>query len=544
MADKGSWATITGALSLKVGEGRPAGSWTRFCCPAHEGDGGHHKPSLGVKYDSAKQRTVVHCFAGCSDEAVLDAIGLRVRDMFDRKLEPGKKRPTPIPQQRTLSVADRAIAAAGLPPLERKGPKVADKLGEQLTAWKTVAQYLYRHADGTVAGKVIRREATFAKGRDKDFRQRKATATGWEYTAFDKIPYRLPELLDAIAAGRTIYLVEGEKDADNGAAAGADTTTNAGGAAAWTAAHAQYLRGARRVVIVVDRDAAGYHRAVRVMATLVGLVGEIRVVEARTGKDLTNHLAAGHGFADLVPVPLLDPRTPFAPARQSGEAVNAPAIENTSTSITVYTKSDCVQCDATKNMLDRIGAPYRVVELEADPASRARLKELGFMAAPVVEAGEIRFAGFRPERLKALASNIRPEPPPLSQPSPQPQSTAESDAVDLDAVRQWAAPYLRSAQRRGDIPAVGSPAWVALPNGDPRKTGAIVQAALDQATAAAIAPAPARSAFDQVIQRSTNAAAAPLTPPVRTDASSQRALAAAPADHLAPARQHVPARTR
>ncbi len=541
MAEKGSWATITTALERTVGHGRPAGAWTRYCCPSHEADGSHHKPSLGIKYDDAKQRTVVKCFAGCDDAVVLDKLGLAVRDLFDGEFK-GAKRQHYAPPRRTQRAdpAQQAIDAAGLPLF-----KLTKDMGKQLSSYRVAATYDYPDLDGTVVGQVVRREARFENGTVKTFHQQRWNSeTGhFEPGGFAPIPFQAPQLRAAIDAGQTIYIVEGEKDVLNAARAGLTATCNVGGARKWTPAHAQWLRDATEVVIVADRDAPGYRHADQVMRSLTGLVGRVRVMQAATGKDLSDHLECGHDIGELEPVRYLDPLTPpSAPARElGGTTMTTPVADPTS--ITVYTKADCVQCDATKNMLDRIGAPYRVVDLEADPASRARLKELGLLSAPVVEAGEIRFTGFRPERLKALASSIRPEPPP-SQPNPQPQSIAESGTVDLDAVRQWAAPYLRSAQRRGEIPAVGSPAWVALPNGDPRKTGAIVQAALDQATAAAIAPAPARSAFDHVIQRSATAAAAPLKPPALADAPSPRALAAAPADHLAPARQHTPARTR
>ncbi|MGW5317771.1 glutaredoxin domain-containing protein [Nocardia thailandica] len=522
-AEQGSWEAITTALDRKVGPGRPAGTWTRYCCPVHE-DGSGHKPSLGVKYDARSQRTVVKCFAGCPDDQVLAAIGLKVRDMFDRKAERTKERTGQQPEPRPPSRAERALAAAGLPPLRRKGAKT-DRLGAQLTPWRTTEEYPYHHADGTVAGVVSRKQAQFENGTDKSFVQRRWTGTGWEFTAFDKIPYRLPQVLAAIAAGQPIYLTEGEKDANNGAEAdpfGAHTT-NAGGAAAWTTEHSRWLRGAVLVVIVADRDAAGYHRAERIMDDLLAQgVRQVRVVQARTGKDLTDHLRAGYSHADLAAVPILDPHTPFAVSQSGEPTMSAPTTEAID-SITLYTKSDCVQCGAAKNLLDRLGVTYRIVDLERDDTARTRFRDMGLLTAPVLEAGTVRVAGFRPDRIKELVASIRPEPPPA--PAEPPHSEL-SESVDLDAVRRWAAPYLHSAQRRGDIPSVGSPAWVALPNGDPRKTGAIVQAALEQAAASAPATAPAPSSAPVAQHNAVRAAAAPLTPPARTVAPRSPASAA------------------
>lgn len=190
-------------------------------------------------------------------------------------------------------------------------PKRLD-LGEQTSPWKQVASYPYVRADGTVAGEVVRQEAAFQHGRDKQFHQRHwDPQTGrMEAGGFEPIPYQLPDLLEAIGSGRTVYIVEGEKDVAAAESVGLTATTNAGGAMVWNAEHAKWLRGARTVVIVADRDPAGYRRAERVMGTLVGLVERVRVVQAATGKDLHDHLQCGHEIAELEPVPHLDPFTP------------------------------------------------------------------------------------------------------------------------------------------------------------------------------------------------------------------------------------------
>lgn len=309
-SDQGSWETITSALEHAVGPGRPSGAWTKYCCPAHEGDGRYHKPSLGVKYDSAGQRTVVRCFAGCDNEQVLDVLGLQVRDMFDRRIERqqmGRGRRANRPRPQRVSTADQALAAAGLPLTQPKRPD----LGRQVSPWRKVATYEYVGADGSVAGEVIRREADFEAGRDKDFRQSHwdPRSGRMEAGGFAPIPYRLPQVLETIASGGVVYIVEGEKDVHAAESAGLCATTNAGGASSWSGEHAKWLTGAGTVVIVADHDTAGYRRAERVSATLSGLVGRVRVVQAATGKDLTDHLACGHEIAELEPVPYLDPYT-------------------------------------------------------------------------------------------------------------------------------------------------------------------------------------------------------------------------------------------
>lgn len=57
------------------------------CCPAHH-DG---TPSLSVRALN-DGRVLLHCFAGCSVEAILDAVGLQFGDLYpDRPLGHGLK---------------------------------------------------------------------------------------------------------------------------------------------------------------------------------------------------------------------------------------------------------------------------------------------------------------------------------------------------------------------------------------------------------------------------------------------------------------------
>lgn len=161
--------------------------------------------------------------------------------------------------------------------------------------------------------------------------------------------------------------------------------------------------------------------------------------------------------------------------------------------ITVYTKPDCQQCSATYRALDKRGLSYRTVDITEDAQAREYVKGLGYLRAPVVVAGEQHWSGFRPDRVKALP------PPAPDVPTQGEDQVAEDDRhvtiggltipayerPDVKAVERWASPFLRSASNLGEIPAVGSAAWVALPGNDPRKTGAVVQAAVKEARAVA-----------------------------------------------------------
>lgn len=73
-------------------------------------------------------------------------------------------------------------------------------------------------------------------------------------------------------------------------------------------------------------------------------------------------------------------------------------------SVTVYTKPACVQCNMTYRALDKNGIDYTTIDVTEDAAALARIKELGYMQAPVVIAGEEHWSGFQPDRINALAS--------------------------------------------------------------------------------------------------------------------------------------------
>ena len=81
--------------------------------------------------------------------------------------------------------------------------------------------------------------------------------------------------------------------------------------------------------------------------------------------------------------------------------------------ITVYSKSECPQCDQTKRLLKLWDIPFHEVDAE-DPSVASELKRLyGYSSAPVVlvsaETGRItdHWSGFRDSKLRALKAELR-----------------------------------------------------------------------------------------------------------------------------------------
>ncbi|MDA7720187.1 AAA family ATPase [Alphaproteobacteria bacterium] len=113
----------------------------------------------------------------------------------------------------------------------------------------------------------------------KSFRQRRPDRNGgWVYNLKDvpALPYLLPALLSDQQG--TIFIVEGEKCADELSALGLLATTNSGGAGNWKPILNHHFQG-RDVVIVPDNDAAGRTHAQRVAQNLFGIANSLKILE-------------------------------------------------------------------------------------------------------------------------------------------------------------------------------------------------------------------------------------------------------------------------
>jgi hypothetical protein len=90
----------------------------------------------------------------------------------------------------------------------------------------------------------------------KRFLRRRPDGRGgyiWNFDGVRLVPYRLPELISAVAFGRVVYVGEGEKGADNLSDFGIPATTNPMDAGKWRDEFNEFLRDAD-VVILPDND--------------------------------------------------------------------------------------------------------------------------------------------------------------------------------------------------------------------------------------------------------------------------------------------------
>jgi hypothetical protein len=134
---------------------------------------------------------------------------------------------------------------------------------------RVVARYDYVDESGALLYQVQRHEP-------KSFSQRKPNGNGgWDYQLGDirRVLYRLADLLKHPDA--TVFVCEGEKDADRVASLGHCATTVASGK--WTADCVKALAG-RDVLILADIDGAGEKKALVTAQALHGTAATVRIV--------------------------------------------------------------------------------------------------------------------------------------------------------------------------------------------------------------------------------------------------------------------------
>lgn len=145
------------------------------------------------------------------------------------------------------------------------------------TGRKLIATYDYTDVSGKLLYQKLRYEP-------KEFSQRQPNGKGgWWYNlhGVKKVLYRLPEVITA----KLVFVVEGEKDAENLRAAllaakvkDTAVTTNFDGAGSWKPEYAPYFTG-RLVVVIPDNDKPGKAHAQTVAASVKPYAAKVKLVE-------------------------------------------------------------------------------------------------------------------------------------------------------------------------------------------------------------------------------------------------------------------------
>jgi hypothetical protein len=236
----------------------------------------------------------------------MSAVGLEMSDLYPLSASPSKKKapekhsPNPEPAK---SEPAKPEPDQSLPSNPNSRPKTKNgRFGRIEKA------YDYYDAEGTLLYQVVR----FAP---KKFRQRRPNPKGgwiWSMKGVGRVPYLLPEMLEAIGEGHPILIVEGEKDVETALRmrseleASSDrsfsATTAPGGAGKWRASFSRFFKGAH-VWIAPDIDEAGFDHARQVAKRLRGFAESIKVLRLPSTTrhfDLSGWAAQGKTGADLL----------------------------------------------------------------------------------------------------------------------------------------------------------------------------------------------------------------------------------------------------
>lgn len=164
-----------------------------------------------------------------------------------------------------------------------------------------VARYVYQDEKGQTLFRVCR---TSLKG----FFQERYENGQWPpgVNGVRRVPYRLPEILKS----PTVYVVEGEKDADRLWSLGIPATTNPGGAGKWRDEFSEALRG-KKIVIIPDNDRPGIDHAQRTARSLIDNrveavklihLPDLGPIKEKHGEDVSDWLDAGHTKEELAEI--------------------------------------------------------------------------------------------------------------------------------------------------------------------------------------------------------------------------------------------------
>jgi putative DNA primase/helicase len=208
-------------------------------CPAHD----DKTASLSVSI-SGDGVILTHCHAGCDFKSITQALGMESRDFFPPKL------------------------------------KAVDG-GKSKPKKKVVTQYDYRDENGDLLYQKIRYEP-------KEFRVRRTDGAGgwrWNLSGCRRVLYRLPELIQAVKNGETVFIVEGEKDVETLISWELKATCNFDGAGKWNESYNGYFKGAT-VINLRDNDLPGEKHG-----NLIGenLSGQAAVYKSILLPDLPEH---------------------------------------------------------------------------------------------------------------------------------------------------------------------------------------------------------------------------------------------------------------
>ncbi len=159
----------------------------------------------------------------------------------------------------------------------------------------------------------------------KDFRCRRPLPGGgfaWDLQGVRRVLYNLP----AVVKADTVYIVEGEKDADRLIREGVVATTAPGGAGKWDESFSECLKG-KNIIIIPDNDEPGQKHAELVALSVWRYAKSVKIVklyDVPPKGDVSDFLVK-HSFDELLKLVNETPEWTPGPIRQADVEVRGPS---------------------------------------------------------------------------------------------------------------------------------------------------------------------------------------------------------------------------
>lgn len=223
------------------------------CCPAHD----DHNPSLSVYLSEDGARIMLHCFADCSEEEILNSIGLKKSDLY-------------INESKCFNNAIKKP--------ERQ------------------YEYQYLNEDGSLAYLKVRNEYS-DKSKKFTFEQPNGKRN---LQGAHRVPYNLPNVLNS----SKVYFVEGEKCAniliENGLTA---TTLDTGANSVWQDNYDVYFN-TKEIIVIPDNDEAGLKYAEKIL-NHISTANVLMLPNLKEKEDVYDWIKSGHTIEELNDLPQL-----------------------------------------------------------------------------------------------------------------------------------------------------------------------------------------------------------------------------------------------
>ena len=249
--------TINRLSQLSNIKPQQSGNGYKCVCPAHKDD----TPSLQVT-KTADGKTLLYCFAGCSYADIMAVLD-----------DPTTPRRTITPKKDAIPWYKRAI----------------------------VKTYPYTDAAGVVLYEKIRFDPKFFMIGRRIVENKPISLDNvtWGMGDITPVLYNLP----AVLAAKTVFIVEGEKDADLLNSLGLTATTNFDGCGnrKWLSHYNDAFIG-KNVAIIPDNDKPGRKFSVQIAASLVGVALTIVILQLpglSYKQDVSDWVELGYTREDL-----------------------------------------------------------------------------------------------------------------------------------------------------------------------------------------------------------------------------------------------------